>query len=79
MYYTPKKGSWLNMAEIEISALVRQCLQGQRMATIEEMGEAVGQVVKERNEQQVRINWQFTPELARQKLRRHYDKILNKN
>lgn len=79
MYYTPKKGSWLNMAEIEISALVRQCLQGRRMATIDRMAAEVSQVVKERNKQRVRVNWQFTPELARQKLRRHYDKILGKN
>ena len=77
-HYTPKKGSWLNMAELEISALVRQCL-GRRLGSLQEMVGEVGQLVKERNAKAVTINWQFTPELARQKLSRHYEAVLNKN
>lgn len=77
-HYTPKKGSWLNMAELEISAIVRQCL-GRRIETLEQMAFEVDQLVKERNAKQVTINWQFTPELAREKLQRHYDAVLIRN
>ena len=77
-HYTPKKGSWLNMAELEINAIVRQCLC-RRIASEGRMAEEVGELVKARNEQQVRVTWQFTPGLARQKLARHYDRVLFKN
>lgn len=77
-HYTPKKGSWLNMAELEINAIVRQCL-GRRIESLERMAYEVGQLVKERNEKKVRINWQFTPELARKKLSRHYEHTRSKN
>ena len=77
VHYTPKKGSWLNMAELEISAIVRQCL-GRRIEDQEQMTSEVGQVVKERNERKARVNWQFTPEAARQKLERHYRKVWHK-
>lgn len=76
-HYTPKKGSWLNMAELEISALVRQCL-GRRIESLERMTEEVGELVKERNKQKASVRWQFTPEAARQKLKRHYQKVLHK-
>ncbi|MGH7927759.1 MAG: IS630 family transposase [Candidatus Binatia bacterium] len=77
VHYTPKKGSWLNMAELEISAMVRQCL-GRRIESRERMTDEVGQLVNERNEQKARVHWQFTPEAARQKLKRHYQKVLHK-
>lgn len=77
-HYTPKKGSWLNMAELEINAIVRQCL-GRRIESQQRMAEEVGELVKERNEKQVTINWQFTPTLARQKLARHYEHARSNN
>lgn len=73
-HYTPKKGSWLNMAEIEISVIVRQCL-GRRIGDQDEMAAEVGQLVKERNEESASVNWQFTPTQAREKLARHYRKV----
>ena len=56
MVYTPKHASWLNMAEIEFSALSKQCLD-RRIGDIETMGEEVGVWVKERNTDRVKINW----------------------
>ena len=78
VHYTPKKASWLNMAELELSVIVRQCL-GRRIASQEEMAEEVGQLVKERNEQRATVQWQFTPALAREKLERHYQRVRCKN
>ena len=77
-HYTPRKASWLNMAELELSVIVRQCL-GRRIASQEEMAEEVGQFVKERNEQEATVNWQFTPAAAREKLERHYQRVRSKN
>lgn len=77
-HFTPKKGSWLNMAEIELSVIVRQCL-GRRIATQEAMAEEVGQLVKERNEAGATVDWQFTPAAAREKLERHYLRVRCKN
>ena len=77
-HYTPKKASWLNMAELELSVIVRQCL-GRRIATQEAMAEEVGQLAGERNEQRATVQWQFTPALAREKLERHYQRVRNKN
>lgn len=79
MHYTPKKASWLNMAEIEINALVRQGLKGRRIGSMEEMQRIMAALVKERNEKHCSVHWQFTPEKARVKLCRHYDKVLSKN
>ena len=78
MHYTPKKASWLNMVEIELSVLVRQCLQ-RRIATIEELRHEMKQFVKERNEKRATVNWQFTREAAREKLRRHYQHVYSSN
>src|SRR5215203_6976815 len=58
-HYTPKHGSWLNMAEIELAALAKQCL-GRRIGSIEELRREVGAWVKERNERKVGVNWRFT-------------------
>lgn len=76
-HHTPKKGSWLNMAELEISAIARQCL-GRRIESLERMADEIEQLVKERNEAKARAHWQFTPEAARQKLERHYLNVLHK-
>jgi len=59
MHYTPKKGSWLNMAELELSALSRICL-ARRIASIEELDREVQALVKERNELKVKVEWQFS-------------------
>ena len=77
-HYTPKKGSWLNMVEIEISVLVRQCL-GRRIERQETMASEIGQLVKERNEAGATVNWQFTPALARARLQRHYREVCPTN
>lgn len=77
-HFTPKKASWLNMAEIELSVIVRQCL-GRRIESIETMDAEIGQLVKERNEAGARVNWQFTPTQAREKLQRHYHQVCHRN
>ena len=73
-YYTPKSASWLNMIEIEFSALSKQCLN-RRIATKEELTKEVLAIVKEREEKAVKIEWQFSIESARGKLNRHYRQV----
>lgn len=77
-HYTPKAASWLNMIEIEFSALARQCLN-RRMATIEVLRTEVLTLVKARSEQKIKIHWQFSLENARTKLNRHYEKVQAEN
>lgn len=69
--YTPKHGSWLNMAEIELNVLIRQCLN-RRIGDINEMRVEVAAWQNDRNNAQSRIDWQFTFENARIKLKRLY-------
>lgn len=78
MHYTPKKGSWLNMAELELSALSRICL-ARRIPSIEEFDRKVQTLVKERNELKVKVEWQFSISQAREKLSRHYENVRSKN
>src|SRR5256885_6043276 len=78
MHYTPKKGSWLNMAELELSALSRICLS-RRISSIEELDRQVQAIVKERNELKIKVQWQFSISQAREKLSRHYEKVKSKN
>ena len=73
-YYTPKSASWLNMIEIEFSAISRQCLS-RRISSQEELEKEVLAIVKEREEKQIKIDWQFSIESARNKLNRHYEKV----
>ena len=70
-HYTPKHGSWLNMAEIELAALGKQCL-GQRIESLKELRQQVAAWESERNERMVEVKWQFTPAKARIKLHRLY-------
>ncbi len=70
-HYTPEHGSWLNMAEIELSALDRQCLD-RRFADLASLCVAVAAWVRERNQRQVKIHWHFTTADARIRLRRLY-------
>ena len=69
--YTPKHGSWLNMAEIELNVLNGQCLN-RRIDSLEEVQKEVTAWVKYRNNINAKINWQFTTEDARIKLLRLY-------
>lgn len=73
-YYTPKKASWLNMIEIEFSAVSKQCLD-RRIPTKEVLTTEVLAIVKEREEKAVKINWQFSIESARGKMNRHYQQV----
>lgn len=76
MVYTPKKASWLNMAEIELSALSKQCLD-RRIAKIETMTAQVSAWTVDRNRRKTNICWNFTKNKARDKFSRHYDTIKN--
>ena len=73
-HYTPTNASWLNMAEIELSAISKQCLD-RRIASMEELEREALACVNERNEHASKITWQFTTNDARKKLKRHYDPI----
>jgi len=76
MAYTPKKASWLNMAEIELSALSKQCLD-RRIAQRSILAKEVTAWVAKRNRLQTKITWQFTKSKAREKLNRAYETIKN--
>jgi len=78
MHYTPKKGSWLNIAELELSALSRICLS-RRISSIEELDREIQVLVKERNELAIEVEWQFSVANARDKLSRHYEQVKSKN
>jgi hypothetical protein len=74
--YTPKHGSWLNMAEIELNVLMRQCLN-RRIDKMEIIKQEVNAWQEDRNNKKNPINWQFTNDKARVKLKRLYPTILN--
>jgi len=74
IHYTPKHGSWLNIAEIELSALSRQCLD-RRIPDIATMRREVAAWQRHRNQRGAPINWRFTTEDARIKLIRLYPKL----
>jgi len=77
-YYTPKKASWLNMQEIEFSAIARQCLN-RRIASKAELAREIAAIVKERAAKAIKITWQFSVESARTKLNRHYEQVHAEN
>ena len=70
-HYTPKHGSWLNVAECELAALSGQCLD-RRIGSAARLSQVVGAWVKERNERKVGVSWRFATADARVKLRRLY-------
>jgi hypothetical protein len=74
IHFTPKHGSWLNVAEIEISVLKRQCLTG-RIDCIDKMRKKVEAWNSDRNNRQTKVDWQFKTEDARIKLKRLYPKL----
>jgi len=69
--YTPKHGSWLNMAEIELNVLISQCLN-RRMGSLDQAVKAVSAWQTCRDNRKAKVNWQFTYQDARVKLRRLY-------
>jgi hypothetical protein len=74
--YTPKHGSWLNMAEIELNVLMGQCLN-RRIGEFETMEKEVNAWQQSRNNKKATIKWQFTNNKARVKLKRLYPTILD--
>jgi len=77
-YFTPKAASWLNMIEIEFSALTRLCLN-RRIPTMEQLEQEVLALIAERSAQKVKINWQFSLQSARTKLNSHYVAVYDDN
>jgi len=76
IHYTPKHGSWLNIAEIELSALTKQCLN-RRIGDIKILDSESQAWEKARNEKVKNVDWQFTTKDARIKLKRLYPLIQN--
>ena len=75
-HYTPKHGSWLNMAEIELSVLARQCLD-RRIPDQKTLTQEVAAWEEQRNQEGKTIDWRFTTADARIKLKRLYPSIQN--
>ena len=67
-HYTPKHGSWLNMAEIEIGVMESQCLK-RRIPDIDTMEKELSAWQNARNERRAKINWRFTREKASEKFK----------
>lgn len=76
IHYTPKHGSWLNMAEIELGVMMRQCLK-RRIPDMQELKHEVAAWVDARNQENAKVDWQFTVEGARTKLKHLYPSIQN--
>jgi DDE superfamily endonuclease len=74
--YTPKHGSWLNIAENELSSMTRQCLKDRRFATIARLRKQTAAWHKRSNARQRGVDWQFKVDDARVKLKSVYPKIL---
>ena len=70
--YTPKHGSWLNIAECELSAMTRQCLQGRRLGHLSELQRELEAWATQTNDKQRIVDWQFQIDDARSKLKRLY-------
>ena len=77
-YYTPKSASWLNMIEIEFSAVARQCLD-RRIPTSEQLEKEVLALIKERSDKKIKIHWQFSIEASRNKMNTHYQRVFADN
>lgn len=74
IHYTPKHGSWLNIAEIELSVLKGQCL-AERIPDLQSMNKEIEAWELNRNTKQAKVCWQFTTETARVKLKRLYPNL----
>ncbi len=77
-YYTPKSASWLNMIEIEFSAIARRCLH-RRIPSQAQLETEVLALIAERSEKKIKIDWQFSIQTARSKLNSHYRKVYPEN
>ena len=73
--YTPKHGSWLNVAECELSCMTRQCLQGRRIGECDELQTEIATWAQNTNLKQRGVDWQFNIDDARLKLKRLYPSI----
>jgi hypothetical protein len=76
LHFTPKHGSWLNIAECELSALAAQCLGSRRITTIETLNIELQAWHTQRNHRQKGVDWQFTTKDARIKLKRLYPEVI---
>ena len=74
IHYTPKHGSWLNIAEIELGVLARQCLD-RRIPRQKDLARETGAWQEQRNREAIRVDWRFTNEDARIKLKSLYPSI----
>jgi hypothetical protein len=74
--HTPKHGSWLNVAENELSSMTRQCVRGRRFGTIEELRQETAAWQQHQNTKQRGVDWQFRIDDARTKLKALYPKTL---
>jgi hypothetical protein len=74
--YTPKHGSWLNVAECELSAMTRQCVAGRRFGTIDELRTETAAWATHTNAKQRAVDWQFRTADARTKLKSLYPKLV---
>jgi len=74
IHYTPKHGSWLNMAEVEISVMSRQCL-AERMGSIGRLESEVLAWAEKRNGKEAKVDWRFTSAQARIKLKKLYPSL----
>ena len=77
-YFTPKSASWLNMIEIEFSALTRLCLD-RRIPSMDQLEREVLALISERDSKKIKINWQFSIQSARTKLNSHYVAVHDDN
>jgi hypothetical protein len=74
--HTPKHGSWLNVAENELSAMTRQCLRGRRFGTVEELRKETAAWQQRINDKQRGVEWQFRIDDARTRLKSLYPKLI---
>jgi hypothetical protein len=77
IHYTPKHGSWLNIAEIELSVMTKQCLD-RRIESLEKLRRQISAWKLHRNSQQKYVKWHFTTDKARGKLKSLYPEFINK-
>ena len=76
IHFTPKHGSWLNIAEIELSAMATQCLGTRRISDIDNLNSELAIWHTHRNQSQKGVDWQFSTDTARDKLKRLYPIVL---
>jgi abortive infection bacteriophage resistance protein len=77
-FFTPKSASWLNMIEIEFSALARLCLN-RRIPSIEKLESEVMAIIADRTQKRIKILWQFSIEVCREKLNSRYSVVNDTN